>query len=261
MAGEISAASGTSAPQLLEADELELWDTARVTEAAAASGCRCIFGYGSLMWKVGFPYEHHFPCSIEGPFARRFWMRSADHRGTSEFPGRVATLVQLPDEDDNGEGGVSRIPGVAYVVPVSELGAVLASLDYRERHGYTRDVCTVIARDGSRSEAFCYYYARPQLSDSDDVLQGSAMVWGESLEQTAAVIAKACGPSGSNLEYLQQAVACVRSLGARDEYLDSLLALSEQLADTGDRKDNGDVGSSQWQDRAFAQSEPIVVQG
>ena len=83
-----------------------------------------IFGYGSLIWRVDFPYHEREKATIDG-WSRRFWQGSHDHRGTPEAPGRVLTLI--PDTE-------ARCVGMAYLVDED----VFEHLDYREKNGYER---------------------------------------------------------------------------------------------------------------------------
>ena len=81
-----------------------------------------LFGYGSLIYLVDFPYLDAKPASIQG-WSRRFWQGSHDHRGTPQNPGRVVTLIEEED---------AICGGLAYLVEAS----VFRQLDVREKNGY-----------------------------------------------------------------------------------------------------------------------------
>jgi cation transport protein ChaC len=89
-----------------------------------------VFGYGSLMWRPGFPYVERRNARLTG-YHRSLCVYSHVHRGTPEKPGLVLGLDR---------GGSCH--GVAFRVPASEAAATLHYLRereqvtavYRERH-------------------------------------------------------------------------------------------------------------------------------
>lgn len=53
-----------------------------------------VFGYGSLIWNPGFEHSGNPIIGFVCEHARRFYQGSRNFRGTPEWPGRVATLIQ-----------------------------------------------------------------------------------------------------------------------------------------------------------------------
>ncbi|XP_020110537.1 gamma-glutamylcyclotransferase 2-3 isoform X2 [Ananas comosus] len=83
-----------------------------------------VFGYGSLIWKPGFPYDEKLLGFIRG-YRRVFYQGSTDHRGTPAFPGRTVTLEPLRGE---------VCWGVAYKVSKEEDKKIaLEHLEVREK--------------------------------------------------------------------------------------------------------------------------------
>ncbi|PWG61912.1 gamma-glutamylcyclotransferase [Spiribacter halobius] len=154
-----------------------------------------LFGYGSLIYKVDFPYIAAVPASITG-WVRRFWQGSHDHRGTPRAPGRVATLVPQP-------GAVCQ--GMAYRVTP----AVFGRLDYREKNGYLRFATELTLADGRAAEGLVYI-----ATADNEAFAGEAP-----LPDIARQIAEAAGPSGSNREYLLRLAQALRNLGADDPHV------------------------------------------
>ena len=154
-----------------------------------------VFGYGSLIWKVDFPVLDRRRGSIRG-WARRFWQGSHDHRGTPEAPGRVVTLVPVPD---------AICEGMAYRISES----VFEHLDYREKNGYLRVDTPLTFRSGDGALATTYI-----ADEGNEAFLGPLPA-----AEIAAQIDRCHGPSGSNREYLLHLAAALRELDVEDEHV------------------------------------------
>lgn len=148
-----------------------------------------LFGYGSLIYKVDFPFLEQKPATIRG-WARRFWQGSHDHRGTPEAPGRVVTLIEQP-------GAVCK--GMAFRVAPK----VFEHLDVREKNGYLRFSTTMTFEDGGQAEGLVYI-----ATEDNEAFLGEAPP-----EDIARQIAQALGPSGPNTDYLLRLAESLRALG------------------------------------------------
>ncbi|HYZ33768.1 MAG TPA: gamma-glutamylcyclotransferase [Crenalkalicoccus sp.] len=172
-----------------------------------ADGHLYVFGYGSLLWKTGFPHAGTHPALLRG-WHRRFCIWSRRYRGTPEAPGLVLGLDR---------GGACR--GLAFRVPGAEAAEVLAYLDERETPGremiYRRRLLPVKLLDSGRMvRAVAYVANRAHAS------------YGRPCAATAAAaIAGGHGQMGPNREYLLNTVAHLRAMGVRDAGLDRIAAL------------------------------------
>ncbi|MBL8297412.1 MAG: gamma-glutamylcyclotransferase [Rhodanobacteraceae bacterium] len=154
-----------------------------------------LFGYGSLIYKVDFPYLERRRARLAG-WARRFWQGSHDHRGTPDAPGRVVTLV--PEAS-------SVCIGMAYRVTPD----VFAHLDHREKNGYGREAVTLTLDDGTLIPSLVYV-ANP----------GNEAFLGPADEAAIARhIAASRGPSGENSDYLLHLAEALRELGDEDTHV------------------------------------------
>ncbi len=154
-----------------------------------------LFGYGSLIYKAGFPFIKRQPAFIRH-YSRRFWQGSHDHRGTPENPGRVVTLIEEP-------GAVCM--GMAYLISPSEF----AQLDYREKNGYLRVKLHIYFQANDFVEGLVY------IADADN----SAFLGPASELDIARHIAKSQGPSGHNRDYLLALADAIRELQGDDPHV------------------------------------------
>ena len=165
-------------------------------------GSTWVFGYGSLIYKVDFPYLEREVAAIEG-WERRFWQGSHDHRGTPEAPGRVVTLIPAP---------AALCKGVAYRVEHE----VFEHLDHREKNGYERHAVSISLTSQQRRVGGILYVARAD---------NHAYLGPASMPELAAHIAASSGPSGSNRDYVLALAAALRELNDADPHVLELEAL------------------------------------
>ena len=161
-----------------------------------------VFGYGSLISKVDFPYLKREVGSISG-WQRRFWQGSHDHRGTPEAPGRVVTLIPARNR-------ICR--GVAYLVEPR----VFRHLDHREKNGYTRLPCSItLDRQCDPVDGIVYV-----ADEYNDAYMGAMPI-----RALASHIRSSHGPSGSNRDYVLQLADSLRKLGENDPHVEALESL------------------------------------
>ncbi|GAB5370180.1 hypothetical protein AAMO2058_001470300, partial [Amorphochlora amoebiformis] len=106
-----------------------------------------IFGYGSLIWRQGFPFVEKKACYVKG-YKRRFWQASTDHRGTPKFPGRVVTLVPAQSE---------ITWGCAFRIDEKDREDVIRYLDVREKGGYSQRIEPAFDEDGKEIGEVLFY--------------------------------------------------------------------------------------------------------
>ena len=170
-----------------------------------------VFGYGSLIWRPAMAYATRRAGRIEG-WTRRFWQASTDHRGTVEAPGRVLTLVE-------GDGVVW---GMAYAIERAAWPAIEAALELREQQGYARVVVDVGLAAGEQAGAVVehvaglIYVATPA---------NPYFIGPEPLAATAAIVRRAHGPSGRNLDYVHALEDALDAMQAQDPEVSALAAL------------------------------------
>lgn len=168
-----------------------------------------MFGYGSLMWRPGFPFVERQPATLYGR-RRAFCIYSVHHRGTYERPGLVLGLAP---------GGSVR--GAAYRVADADWAEVYAYLREREQptETYVEAQAQVRLGDGRRAKTLIF------LSDTGHPQWAGVL----SFEKQAALIAGATGLSGRNVDYLRDLVEHLEAEGIRDSCMEQLLGMVEEL--------------------------------
>lgn len=173
-----------------------------------------VFGYGSLIWRPGFPFEQSAVAAIDHR-ARRFWQGSTDHRGVPGAPGRVVTLVDAPG---------NRCWGRAFALPRTERPAILAALDHREQGGYQRLSLPLVFADGRQGRGVTWIATRENVH-----YLGPARP-----EAIARQVFHARGPSGPNAEYVYRLETALLRDGHPDPHVTAVADALRELESRGD---------------------------
>ena len=180
-----------------------------------------LFVYGSLIWKPACAIDDQMPALLRA-WHRKFCMRLLRYRGTSDRPGLMMSL---------DHGGACK--GMAQLLGGAHAEERLQQLVRRELsvRPYThRPLWVEIESDRGRKKAIAFAIDR----------KGPNYIGHHSIDETAAVLAGACGHWGSGAEYLMNTVQHLEALGIHDRYL---WRLQERVAAiiVGAGNDNGEM--------------------
>ena len=170
-----------------------------------------VFGYGSLMWRPGFPFVEMQAARVAG-FRRDMCFLSIHYRGTAETPGLVCGLMEDP-------GAICQ--GRAFRIAPESVATVVAYLDDRELITsiyQPRDLTAVLA-DGAVVAARTYV--------ADTLHAQFVGQWTD--PEKAAAIAAGRGSEGRSLDYLASLVGHLDELKIGDDHLRRLLVLATQI--------------------------------
>jgi len=168
------------------------------TGAEHETGDLWVFGYGSLMWRPGFPYLERVSARLIG-LHRALCVFSFVHRGTPERPGLVLGLDR---------GGMCR--GVAYRVAAAKRAETVDYLRSREQvtSVYLETMRQIELEDAAkrRVRALCY------IVDRGHVQYAGRLTHAESLHH----VRQGHGRSGANRDYVLETVRALEALGYRE---------------------------------------------
>lgn len=157
-----------------------------------------LFGYGSLIWNPAFHYAEKC-CALLHGWHRSFCLKLFMGRGTPEKPGLMLAL---------DHGGACR--GVAFRIPAAQVRQELWVLWQREMFGGSYNAQWVPLKFHGQTVRGLTFVINPSHPRYTKGL-GAA--------QTAQMILEGKGELGSNLEYFENTVSHLRTLGIKDTAL------------------------------------------
>ncbi|MGJ3262439.1 MAG: gamma-glutamylcyclotransferase [Salinarimonas sp.] len=172
-----------------------------------------VFGYGSLMWRPGFPFLERHAARVRG-YHRSLCVYSHVHRGTPERPGLVLGLDR---------GGSCR--GVAFRVDPAHTTQTIAYLRAREQATavYLERRLEARLADGRLVPALTYVVDRAHLQYAGRLHDA----------ETLRIVRGGVGRSGANPDYVLSTAVHLVELGVHDPHLARLAAaLAEDASRT-----------------------------
>ena len=168
-----------------------------------------VFGYGSLMWRPGFPFLESRPAKLDG-FSRDMCLVSIHYRGTRDKPGMVCGLRP---------GGECR--GRAFRIAPDQAAQVIGYLDDRELISYIYIPRHIMIE----LDTGVRVVARAYMADAThDQFAGQ---WSD--EVKAQHIAQGEGSEGRSLDYLANIIEHLRVLDITDANLEVLFIKAQAL--------------------------------
>lgn len=172
---------------------------------ASGTATHWVFGYGSLIWRPGFPFIRQIPALLPGAH-RSLCIYSHRHRGTEAQPGLVFGLTR---------GGSCR--GMAFEVAELDWPTVVDYLRERELDkGVYKETLRPVKVDGLGAVdalTFVVDETHAQFAGRLDVAE------------QARLVRLGRGESGPNTEYVRETARILTELGFRDRFLDELVEL------------------------------------
>lgn len=200
-----------------------------------------VFGYGSLMWRPGFPYIEAQRAHLTG-YRRCFCVYSIHHRGTRVRPGLVLGLDR---------GGACT--GMAFRIAAAEAEGVRAYLRAREQvEGVYRSINVPVhlAQEGREVMALAFVVERSHLNYAG----------GLPVRVQARIIAAAAGRSGANIDYLFNTLVHLRAMGLRERELERVAVLVGAFAGREDQSGgDGTRATARSLQRTLRQKPPLVA--
>ena len=204
---------------LQDGDRSHLWSTAQLdaslesalaTKPTAAADV-WVFAYGSLIWNPMIRYDESQWASLPG-WRRRFNLRMTLGRGSEQRPGRMLAV----------EPAEGSIRGVALRVSNHHLREELALLWRREMlTGAYAPTWVIVSLDDGRNVDALVFASNPDHPSYEK---------DHSVATVAPLIASACGPYGSNADYVLRLHQELELAHSKDDDVEALASALSQYA-------------------------------